>query len=254
MGALSDDEFRSVLNFVRTRVRVLGQNRPRLNGVTCFCATSVRVQRALDTLQLCAELCEFDEIVLATHETIPARRAAFLRVAPVRPIQGKGSYSYLILDELKKIVRTEYVLVVQDDGFILNPGKWDNAFYGCDYVGAPWPPMLKLDPPGHILRLSNRVGNGGFSFRSRRLLEECSSDTLFGPEDIVVPEDVLIGHFNHAQLCAKGIRFADLSLASRFSGETPSEDGALKLDNVFGFHGDLVLEALAVEARRRVRN
>ncbi len=251
MGTLSDDEFQSVLKLVRARVRVLGQGRPRLNGVTCFCATSVRVHRALDTLRLCAELCEFDEIVMATHETISARQAEFLRVVPVRPISDKSSYSSLILDELKKIVRTEYVLIVQDDGFILNPGAWDDAFYDCDYIGAPWPPMLLLDPPGEVVRPNNRVGNGGFSFRSRRLLDECSLSTLFRPEYGALPEDLLIGHFNHAHLAAKGIRFADLSLASRFSGEAPSEDGTLKLDNVFGFHGNLVLEALAALTRRR---
>lgn len=250
MSTLSDVEFRSILNFVWARVRALRQPRPRLQDVTCFCATSVRIPRAVETLRLCAELCEFDEIVLATHERIPASQAAFARVVPVHRIEDRRWYSHLILDELKKMIRTEYVLVVQDDGFILNPGAWDDAFYDCDYVGAPWPPTLTIEPPGLVLKLENRVGNGGFSLRSRRLLEACSFNTLFRPEYGLMMEDLLIGHFNYRQLAEKGIRFADASVASRFSGETPSEEGILELDDVFGFHGGIVLDALASEVRR----
>lgn len=251
---LSDTGYQSVLEFVKTRVRAMGQGRPKLRDVTCFCATSVRVPRAIETLRLCAELCEFEEIVLATHEAVPARQTTFLRIAPVHPIEDRRWYSHLILDELKKLVHTEFVLIVQDDGFILNPGAWDPAFYDCDYIGAPWPPTLTIQSQGQVLQMqmSNRVGNGGFSFRSRQLMEECSLDSLYRPEYGMINEDMLIGHFNHARLVANGIRFADLSLAGRFSGETPSKDGVLLLDKVFGFHGHVVLDALATEAKRRV--
>jgi hypothetical protein len=250
MNDPSDDEFRTMLKAVRNRVRLLGQARPRLSGVTCFCATSVRVPRALDTLRHCAELCEFDEIVLATSEAVPAVEDIPVRVVPIPRIENKGTYSLLILDELKNMVRTEYVLVVQDDGFILNPGAWDPAFYNFDYIGAPWPPTLFCRADARTLHLKNRVGNGGFSFRSRRLLNECSLRGLFRPEYGGVDEDVLICHFNHEKLVAKGIRFADLSLAARFSGETPL-DGVLRLDEVFGFHGKGVLGALTAMIRRR---
>jgi hypothetical protein len=156
----------------------------------------------------------------------------------------------VILDDLKKMIQTEHVLVVQDDGFILNPAAWDDNFLVFDYIGAPWPPTLTIEPPGMELKLENRVGNGGFSLRSRRLLEACSFNTLFRPEYDLMMEDLLIGHFNYQQLVGKGIRFADLSVASRFSGETPDEDGKLELDNVFGFHGGTVLDAIALEVRR----
>jgi hypothetical protein len=246
---LPDQEYGFVLQAVRYRARALQQARRRLDGVTCFCATSVRVPRAVAMLRLCAELCEFDEVVLATHETLPARQTAFLRLVPVPPITGKGAYSRLILDALKHIIRTEYVLVVQEDGFVLNPGAWDDAFYDCDYIGAPWPEKLMLDPPGTVIQPKNRVGNGGFSFRSQRLLHACAlSSAPFHGHD-TLPEDLLIGHFAYEYLRATGIRFADVSLASRFSGETPSPEGVLRLDQVFGFHGALVLEALARQIR-----
>jgi hypothetical protein len=156
----------------------------------------------------------------------------------------------VILDDLKKMIQTEHVLVVQDDGFILNPAAWDDKFLEFDYIGAPWPPTLTIEPPGMELKLENRVGNGGFSLRSRRLLEICSFDALFRPEYDLMMEDLLIGHFNYRQLVEKGMLFADLSVASRFSGETPDEDGRLEMDNVFGFHGGILLDALASETRR----
>lgn len=250
MPPVSDDEFQAILKLVRAHTRFLGQGRPRLNDVTCFCATSVRVPRALDTLRLCAELCEFDEVVLATHETIPARQAPFLRVVPINRIENKLSYSQFILDELKRIIRTDYVLIVQDDGFIINPGAWDEAFYDYDYIGAPWPPTVIFTSDSRVLQMKNRVGNGGFSFRSKRLLHECSMNQMFRPEYGTMNEDILIGHFNYADLVAKGIRFADLSTACRFAGESPSEGVTVQLAKVFGFHGKIVLEILAAEARR----
>jgi hypothetical protein len=200
-------------------------------------------------MRLCADLCEFDEVVLATHSAPPARQTAFLRIAPIPRIEDLRWYSWVILDGLKKLVRTEYVLIVQDDGFIINPGAWNSTFYDYDYIGAPWPPTLNA-PGGTVLQMNNRVGNGGFSLRSRRLMEECSLESLYQPEYGMIDEDMLICHFNHARLVDKGIRFADLSLASRFSGETPSMEGELFLADVFGFHGHQVLDALGAEAHR----
>ncbi len=251
MHSVSDNEFQDVLRLVLARARHLKQGRPRLKGVTCFCATSIRVSRAIDVLRLCADLCEFDEIVLATHEDIPARRVPFLRVVPIRQIKDKRSYSQLILDGLKKIIRTDYVLIVQDDGFILNPGAWNEDFYNFDYIGSPWPPTLIFQSDSRVLQMNNRVGNGGFSFRSRRLLHECSVKKMYRPEYGTMVEDILIGHFNYSDLVTKGIRFADLSLASCFAGESPSDGAFVHLDKIFGFHGKAILDALVVKIRRR---
>lgn len=250
MNARSDVEFHSILNFARSRVRALRQPRPRLGGVTCFCATSVRLPRAIETLRLCADLCEFDEVVLATHEAIPPALIPFARVASVPRMENRHQYSRLILDELKRLIRTEHVLVVQDDGFVLNPGVWTDAFLEYDYIGAPWPPVLTLQPQGTTLKLENRVGNGGFSLRSRRLLETVSFETLWRPAYPVI-EDLLIGHFNYRPLVDQGIRIADVSVAGRFAAESPVDDGTLDLNNVFGFHGGIVFDVLASHVRAR---
>lgn len=65
---------------------------------------------------------------------------------------------------------TDYVLVVQDDGFPLRPGLVE--FVGkFDYVGAPWERHMTLFD---VYPEKYRVGNGGFSLRSKRLCEEAS--------------------------------------------------------------------------------
>ena len=71
------------------------------------------------------------------------------------------------------------MLVIQDDGHIVNPSLWDEEFLKYDYIGLPWPfedswieKQLKEQRP--IIRKvypKNRVGNGGFSLRSRKFLE-----------------------------------------------------------------------------------
>jgi len=66
---------------------------------------------------------------------------------------------------------TDYVLVVQNDGFPVRPGL--EAFLGpYDYIGAPW--VFGKDDRITRLLLKHRfdVGNGGFSLRSKWLCEQ----------------------------------------------------------------------------------
>ena len=72
------------------------------------------------------------------------------------------------------------------------------------------------------------VGNGGFSLRSRRLLEICRSPQFLFSH----PEDVAIGRHNRPWLVAQGVRFAPRELADSFSAERASSVKA-----AFGFHG-----------------
>ena len=53
------------------------------------------------------------------------------------------------------MISTPFVLVIQWDGYIVDPSAWANAFRKYDYVGA-----VVHDKRGTF------VGNGGFSLRS----------------------------------------------------------------------------------------
>ena len=149
---------------------------------------------------------------------------------PSRPLNGEcvlipkldyQGWSRFTVSELAKHVDTSHCLIVHPDGFILNPDKWSDEFLDFDYVGAPWSEPFR-----------NRVGNGGFSLRSRRLLDWGIGHTCQGPED------VFICRANYEQLISCGIRFAPIEVASRFSMEHSLPDfPRLPMDESFGFHG-----------------
>ena len=76
-------------------------------------------------------------------------------------INSKQAYSKFILQELHKYIKTDFVLIVQWDGWVINASAWRDDFLNYDYIGAVWP----WHPEGL------RVGNGGFSLRRERLVE-----------------------------------------------------------------------------------
>src|SRR5687768_5817660 len=79
------------------------------------------------------------------------------RVVPIAPLTTIEAYSQFVIKQLNQYVATPHVLLIQYDGFVLNPDAWQEAFLVYDYIGAPW-----LEEEGYI------VGNGGFSLRSKR--------------------------------------------------------------------------------------
>lgn len=123
-----------------------------------------------------------------------------------------------MLHELAAHIRTSYALCVQWDGFVLDGRAWQRQFLDYDYIGAVWP---QFDD-------EYKVGNGGFSLRSRRLLE--ATQTL--PLDDSEAEDVQIGRTHRRDLENKGVRFAPASIAEQFAYERTAPTG-----REFGFHG-----------------
>jgi hypothetical protein len=104
-------------------------------------------------------------------------------------------------------VETSHCLTVQWDGWVINADAWDPGFLDYDYIGAPWP----WHRPGQ------QVGNGGFSLRSRRLMNFLAERR--GNLPYRYPEDDLIGRHYRPFLEAHGFRFAPVEVAARFSFE-----------------------------------
>lgn len=75
-----------------------------------------------------------------------------------------------LVENLHSRFKTPYVLTIQDDGFPLRPGL--EEFVGkWDYVGAPW---VHHSTYYDLYPSKYRVGNGGFSLRSKSLCEIAS--------------------------------------------------------------------------------
>ena len=187
-----------------------------LPEVTLCAVASVNVAATVRALQRSADGVVFARSLLFTDAKISD--VGEIQVVSIPKIRTAAEYSRFVLHDLIHHVSTSHCLIVQWDGFVLNPNAWDPAFLDYDYVGAPWP---QFDD-------GKDVGNGGFSLRSRKLLEACGNER-FRPHH---PEDVAICRTNHALLEDLGMRFAPRSEADRFSFErtTPCQP-------TFGFHG-----------------
>lgn len=191
-----------------------------LPDVTLCCIDTRSVRQALFALRQCMEHAQFGHALLLTHAQGAAEAGTLpgldCRVIP--PLTGIRDYNRIVLRGLLPHVRTSHVLIVQWDGFITTPSFWRDEYLRVDYIGPPW---YHGGHPG-------LVGNGGFSLRSRRLLEVAQLLDLTDE----VPEDMtLCVHRRHELEADHGIRFAPLELAQVFGceygGYRPS----------FGFHG-----------------
>lgn len=153
-------------------------------------------------LNYCANLCDFYSVQLFSFEkpSIPYD-FEFFKIDKINYLE----YSYFIIKEMPKQIKSEYVLILNHDGYIVNINAWDNNFLNYDYIGAPWHPKT----------LSNaRVGNGGFSLRSKKLLNRCMK------EDFIIHQlndDVMICSVYKDLLESDGIKFAPLDIAAKFS-------------------------------------
>jgi hypothetical protein len=194
--------------------------RLKLPDVTLCAAASVNVEATVSALNRCLDQIDFGNCFLFTHVEVGTRceRSRIKRIDIPR-LTSAEAYSHFLLRDLAQHIETTHCLVVQWDGFILDAGRWTDEFLSCDYIGAPWPQF----EDGH------EIGNGGFSLRSRRLLEACK-DPAF---EVGHPEDVAIARENRGLLERRyGLQFADRELASRFSFERTIPERP-----TFGFHG-----------------
>jgi hypothetical protein len=193
---------------------------------------------ALRALEICQRGIRFARTILLTHG-IPADVCVptNVEVIPTEPITSHSAYSKIILKDLYRHVATSHALVIQWDGYVVNPDLWDDAFLSYDYIGAPWN--------------DGSVGNGGFSLRSWRLLHALQDPDF---TDVSEAEDAAICGMYRARLISDfNIAFAEAALARRFSFEmevAPIFSGA----RTFGFHGvfNLPLVMSAEELRALV--
>jgi tetratricopeptide (TPR) repeat protein len=137
----------------------------------------------------------------------------------IPPLAGREAYSHFVMKDLLRHVETEHLLLIQWDGYVINPEAWSNEFLRHDYIGARW----GFHEDAHC------VGNGGFSLRSRRLLEALQDPAIerFEPEDVMVCRD-----YRPLLESRHGIRFAPTEVADRFAFETTYPQG-----RPLGFHG-----------------
>ena len=187
-------------------------------AITLVAVDCAYPQLAADALARSAAMLPVARVLLLTDVAVEHDG---IEVVPIASIRSRAAYSQFVLKELGAYINTDYALMVQWDGFIIDGSAWAEEFWNYDYIGAKWP-----HESGDF-----RVGNGGFSLRSKRLL-----DALLSPEFTLNAdenEDTAICIRHRELLETKyGIVFADERVADRFAF-----DVGRPLGPTLGFHG-----------------
>lgn len=134
-----------------------------------------------------------------------------------RDCTSLDAYSHAMLYKLTDFVQTPFALTVQRDGMVTNPELWRDDFLEYDYIGAPWPPNTHFTKEG----VEVRVGNGGFSLRSKKLLDAFNTLPLSFTDNGTgfFNEDGNICVYRRKALEDYGIKFAPVDVAAAFSTE-----------------------------------
>lgn len=165
-------------------------------------------------------MCHFDRVLFLTDGEFPLGDIEGVKIPRIISME---QYSLFIIKELNRFIETDFVLLVQYDGFIIDPDSWSFEFQEYDYIGAKWPHRDNFN-----------VGNGGFSLRSKRLLESLSSNNIsINRDSLKNGEDNFICRLNRKVLENEyNIRFAPETVADKFSYEYVAPPS-----KTFGFHG-----------------
>ena len=195
-----------------------------LNNITLFCVDcGPNVEKSLNALKRSFERVKFARIIFFSN-ILPDNLDDRIEFIQISPIDSREQYSYFMIHNLNKYITTEFCLCVQWDGWIVNPEKWKDEFLNYDYIGAPWIPEWNYD----------KGGNGGFSLRSKRLLNVLDKLNIH----YYHPEDFAICVFHKNEILKCGIKISPRYICKDFSIEHSCSDLNNNINETFGFHGD----------------
>jgi tetratricopeptide (TPR) repeat protein len=204
-----------------------------------------RAQRVeLDAITLCVVDCKLPDLAarsmrrsmaqcrFGAAKLLTSRQCGYDGIETIRidPIESIEDYSRFIMKSLSRYIDTQFALVTQWDGYVINANAWSSQFLDFDYIGARWADDVVSErgsPPSY------NIGNGGFSLRSDIFMGAGTDPDITETH----PEDThLCGTYRPHLEGAYGIRYADAEIADRFSFEIFLPESA-----PFGFHGSFNL-------------
>jgi|TARA_B100001964_G_scaffold243757_1_gene322747 hypothetical protein len=230
-----------------------------LPNVTLLSATSYKIEETQMAMRISLHNIEFGSVKLLCSST-PQKKYSdteYISIPPIkRGMYQKGlhtvdDYSRIIFQDLHKYFNTPYCLIMQADGFVVNANLWREEFLDFDYIGAPWPNKVLINPNFIINMKENCVGNGGFSLRSRKLAETTAKINFNSLKFPIKNEDLVICHYLYKEMIDKGIRFASPKLAAQFSIEDDQHLYGQDVNSVFGFHAKHLKDYFLKEYMRR---
>jgi hypothetical protein len=214
----------------------------KLNDVTLCAITSDAVDITIKALKYSSKDIDFAEIKLISDKKINEPNMEWMEC----PQLDYDGYNLFVVNHLHNYINTKFVLLIQWDGFVINPSCWRHEFFNYDYIGAPWPYQPESGAVGE-----DRIGNGGFSFRTKSILEAASKynfpnrliRTINAPESRPELNGEIMTWNEDGYFCREykhlyknaGFKYAGIDVAKYFSHEAYCTE----IDGIapFGFHG-----------------
>jgi len=179
--------------------------------------------------------------LLITNEYLPVGIAQKL----IGPLDYSG-YSNFCMYALGEFINTDFALIVQHDGWALNPDAWKDSWLDYDYIGG----LVHAGREGDKFvdgfnwkHMQNPlvVQNGGFSLRSKAFMQALTRRGIMPTQyqaPILNNEDVQLCCFLRPQLEAQGFVFAPNDEALMFSFEhlDPIVHAEVDITQIFGHH------------------
>jgi hypothetical protein len=205
-----------------------------LDTITLVAISDVKINETIRSLIDCLDKMDFAYAKLITSIPIQNLPDNIILEKPVFELDSGDKYNEFIFRELFSHINTEHCLIVQHDSRIINPQLWDDKWLLNDYGGAPW--LIKNDAYiCHDTGEHIRVGNGGFSIRSHRLLEIPKKyDILLTQEQNQFNEDGNTCIYHRTRMLELGVKYMPLEEALIFSHELDVPE--YKSQPIFGFH------------------
>jgi hypothetical protein len=203
----------------------------KLPSVTLVSVSGINPKGNLRALEISQLGIDFGDALLLTRLK-PQRSVRGIRVVPITNENWTyDEFSRFLLFEMYRYIHTEFAMFVHHRAHVLRPQAWSGEFLEYDYVGAPWDEKTHFTSEG----VEVRVGNGGFSLRSQRLMRAPSELGLSFTDNGTgyFHEDGQLCVYHRHRLEQAGIRFAPVHLAARFATETLVRES---VDKPFGFH------------------
>lgn len=195
----------------------------QLPTVTLMIIDCINVTRAIKVLEICKSKADFADVKLLT--SIPTDYEHRVKIMPLNTLVA---YSIFMLTKCHEYIDTPHVLIVQRDGWILNPESFDPAWLDLDYIG---PLFIQYD----------KVGSGGFSLRRRSMMWEVAKalpqwDGSQGHADVIQKQ---VGFYEDGVICLGSFRgrfkIASLEQAANFA-QGGNKNPVYFRDRPFGFH------------------
>lgn len=206
-----------------------------LSDITLIAYSSNDVEENIQGLLKCMEYFDFGAVKILSHKQpncLP-EGITYECAKEIKDINDFNEYMFLNFGEH---VQTSHCLYVQHHAYIIHPELWDDNWLQYDYIGAGWPtiPNAYLTDSGERVR----VGNGGFSLRSEKLINAPKILKLkLEQRQGFFNEDGNLTIYHREKLLDYGIKYAPLEVACKFSYEnTIPENIGIK---PFGFHRNM---------------